>query len=155
MKGPVTLGYPRWRFEAWENGRAFELLTERETGVSAAEPATVSKPSHPVRKEDAASHHAGVIGSAREGYAIAGRGFVLSLDEKDEDRYVTLEELRENLAAEPEMLGMLAVAEPTHNTYDPKAEALVLIGRGNAIHVILVSRAGLRVLGQIDFIPTV
>jgi hypothetical protein len=100
------------------------------------------------------TYRTGIIASGREGYAIAGRGFILSPDGEDEDRYVTLEELQENLAKEPEMLEMLAAAKSVHDTYDPQTEALVLVSREKAIHVLLVSRAGLKVLGEIDFIPT-
>ena len=77
------------------------------------------------------------------------------IEGEDEPRYVTLADLREALSAEPEMLGMLDAAQPAHDSYDPQTEALVMVCSAKAIHVVLVGGAGIRVLGQIDFIPTV
>ena len=99
----------------------------------------------------ATADRASLVESGREGYGIAGRGFILSMDDEDEDRYVTLDELRESLRNEPEMLGLLDAAKATYDTYDPETEALVLVSQEEAIHVLLADRAGLRVLGQIDF----
>lgn len=100
------------------------------------------------------THRTAFITRAREGYEIAGRGFVLSMDDEDEDRYVTLEELRESLSREPEMLGLLDAVQAVHDTYDPQREALVLVSREEAIQVLLVHRGGLTALGQVEFRAT-
>jgi hypothetical protein len=92
---------------------------------------------------------------SREGFRSAGRGVVVTFDDRDDMRYSTIEDLRGTLDAAPELAELIQVAADAVETYDPEREAVVLESRYEAVSVILVRETEVVTLGSLVFVtPT-
>lgn len=79
-----------------------------------------------------------LLASARDGYLSVGRGVVMTTDDREEDWYATMEDLRVALFAAPELEGPVRDAEEAGAGYDPETEAVVVDSRYEGVSLYLV-----------------
>jgi hypothetical protein len=86
-----------------------------------------------------------------------GRGCLLHLRDgiaTDEDRYSSVEEIREALAEEPDAVEVVAAAIYAVGRYEPASEAVVVESVGDVIRVVIVRTDESEEMGRIEFLAT-
>jgi hypothetical protein len=76
----------------------------------------------------------------------------VTIDDQDEVRYSTIENLRGALAKAPELAGLIEVACGAVETYDPEREAIVLESCHEAVSVYLFREDDVVTLGSLAFV---
>lgn len=97
------------------------------------------------------------ISSARAFFYSHGRGCLLFLRDgmaADEDRYSSIDEIKEALAEEPDAAALVAAAIWAVGSYDPITQAVVVQSIDDVIRVLIVSPDGAEDVGGIEFSAT-
>lgn len=97
------------------------------------------------------------IEKARLFFYHHGRGCLLFLRDgmaADEDRYSSVEEIKEALAEEPDAVEIVAAAIYAVGRYDPITEAVVVESIGDVIRVLIVRADDAEDMGGVEFSAT-
>jgi len=97
------------------------------------------------------------ITRARSFFYHHGRGCLLFLRDgmaADEDRYSSIDEIKEALAEEPDATALVAAAIWAVGTYDPITQAVVVQSIDEVIRVLVVSPDGAEDVGGVEFSAT-
>ena len=97
------------------------------------------------------------INRARAFFYRHGRGCLLFLRDgmaADEDRYSSIDEIKEALAEESDAATLVAAAIWAVGTYDPLTQAVVVQSIDDVIRVLIVSPDGAEDVGGVEFSPT-
>ena len=94
------------------------------------------------------------IERARLWFHQHGRGCLLYLRDgmaADEDRYSSVDEIKEALAEEPDAVEVVAAATYAVGRYDPIEEAVVVESIGDVIRVLIVREDDAEDMGGVEF----
>lgn len=97
------------------------------------------------------------ISRARAFFYHHGRGCLLFLRDgmaADEDRYSSIDEIKEALAEEPDAAALVAAAVWAVGTYDPLTQAVVVQSIDDVIRALIVSPENVEDVGGIEFSAT-
>lgn len=97
------------------------------------------------------------ISRARAFFYSHGRGCLLFLRDgmaADEDRYSSIDEIREALVEEPDAAALVAAAIWAVGSYDPLTQAVVVQSSDDVIRALIVSADGAEDVGGIEFSAT-
>jgi hypothetical protein len=97
------------------------------------------------------------IDRARAFFYHHGRGCLLFLRDgmaADEDRYGSIDEIKEALAEEPDAAALVGAATWAVGSYDPTTQAVVVQSIDDVIRVLVVSADDAEDVGGIEFSAT-